>query len=117
MPKYLWKASYTPEGARAVAERGGTARRDATAHTLESLGGRLEAFYFAYGETDVYIIGELPDEAGGGVRELGGQRHRSHRLDHDPADRARGGRRERKAVARLPPARRLAELPMDLVNV
>jgi len=63
MPKYLWKASYTPEGARAVAERGGTARRDATAHTLESLGGRLEAFYFAYGETDVYIIGELPDEA------------------------------------------------------
>lgn len=63
MPKYLWKASYTPEGARAVAERGGTVRRDATAHTLESLGGRLEAFYFAYGETDVYIIGELPDEA------------------------------------------------------
>jgi uncharacterized protein with GYD domain len=48
---------------RAVAERGGTARRDATAHTLESLGGRLEAFYFAYGDTDVYIIGELPDEA------------------------------------------------------
>ena len=63
MPKYLWMASYTAEGARAVAERGGTARRDATAHTLESLGGRLEAFYFAFGETDVYIIGELPDDA------------------------------------------------------
>jgi uncharacterized protein with GYD domain len=63
MPRYLWKASYTPEGARGIAERGGTARRDATAHTLESLGGRLEAFYFAFGKTDVYIIGELPDDA------------------------------------------------------
>jgi uncharacterized protein with GYD domain len=63
MPKFLWKASYTAEGARGVASRGGVARRDATAHTLESLGGRLEAFYFAFGATDVYIIGELPDEA------------------------------------------------------
>jgi uncharacterized protein with GYD domain len=63
MPKYLWKASYTAEGARGIRARGGTARRDATAHALAAVGGNLEAFYFAFGETDAYLIGEVPDEA------------------------------------------------------
>ena len=27
----------------------------------EGLGGKLEAFYFAFGETDAYVVLELPD--------------------------------------------------------
>ena len=30
---------------------------------VNSLGGTLEAFYFAFGKTDVYVIVDLPDNA------------------------------------------------------
>ena len=61
MPRFLLQANYTPEGLRGVAEKGGTARREAIRHLFESSGGRLEAFYFAFGDADSYVIGELPD--------------------------------------------------------
>jgi uncharacterized protein with GYD domain len=60
MPKYLLEASYTQEGARGVAEKGGSSRRDAIEHLFESAGGKLESFYFAFGDSDVYVIGDLP---------------------------------------------------------
>ena len=31
------------------------------AHALESAGGSLEHFYFAFGDTDAYVIVDLPD--------------------------------------------------------
>jgi uncharacterized protein with GYD domain len=61
MPKYLFKASYTSEGVAGVAKKGGSARRDALQHLFEANGGKLEAFYFAFGETDAYVFGDLPD--------------------------------------------------------
>ena len=61
MAKYLVKASYTVEGAKGVRSAGGTSRRDVVAKTAEGLGGRLESFYFAFGETDAYVIMDLPD--------------------------------------------------------
>jgi hypothetical protein len=30
---------------------------------VSSLGGQVEAFYFAFGDTDVYVIADLPDHA------------------------------------------------------
>jgi uncharacterized protein with GYD domain len=63
MPKYLWKSSYTAEGARGLAARGGSARREVVQNLVEGLGGELEAFYFAFGDTDVYVIADLPDDA------------------------------------------------------
>ena len=61
MPKYLWKASYTTKCARGVAEEGGSGRRDAVRRATESVGGTLEAFYFAFGEDDAYVLADLPD--------------------------------------------------------
>lgn len=61
MPMYLWKASYTTLGVKGVATEGGTGRRDAVQKAIESVGGRLEAFYFAFGEHDTYVIADLPD--------------------------------------------------------
>jgi uncharacterized protein with GYD domain len=61
MPKYLWKVSYTKTGLRGVVKEGGSSRREAVKHALESLGGTLEAFYFAFGEADAYVIADLPD--------------------------------------------------------
>lgn len=54
-------ASYTPGGAKGLLKEGGTARRAAVEKLMKSLGGRLEAFYFAFGENDAYIITEVPD--------------------------------------------------------
>jgi hypothetical protein len=42
-------------------KEGGTARRKHMEQMLKSLGGRLEAFYFAFGENDAYVITEGPD--------------------------------------------------------
>ena len=61
MPKYLVKASYTTEGAKGVQSGGGTSRRNAVAKMAEGLGGSLESFYFAFGETDAYVVLDLPD--------------------------------------------------------
>ncbi len=63
MPKYLTVASYTAEGAKGLLKEGGTARRAAVEKLMKSLGGRLEAFYFAFGDNDAYIITEGPDNA------------------------------------------------------
>jgi uncharacterized protein with GYD domain len=61
MPKYLFKARYTAEGARGLLSDGGTGRRSATERAIASAGGTLESFYFAFGGTDVFVIADLPD--------------------------------------------------------
>lgn len=63
MPKYLVEAKYTQSGAQGVSNSGGTSRVNAVATAAEGLGGRLEAFYFAFGDTDAYVIVDLPDNA------------------------------------------------------
>ena len=63
MPKYLTMVSYTPGGIKGLVKEGGTARRAAVQKMLENLGGRLEGFYFAFGENDAYVISEGPDNA------------------------------------------------------
>ena len=65
MPKFMAKASYTSEGLRGLLKEGGAARRAAVQKLVENLGGKLESFYFAYGESDAYIIIEVPDTAAG----------------------------------------------------
>ena len=61
MPKYLWRTSYTQAGAKGVGSEGGSGRRDAAKTAVESVGGTLEGFYFAFGGADAYVIADLPD--------------------------------------------------------
>jgi uncharacterized protein with GYD domain len=61
MAKYLLEAHYTSEGAKGLAREGGSARRAAVAKMAEGLGGKLESFYFAFGEVDAYVIVDAPD--------------------------------------------------------
>ena len=56
MPKYLAVASYTSEGIKGLTKAGGSSRRAVVDKLLKSLGGHLEAFYFAFGENDAYLI-------------------------------------------------------------
>ena len=61
MAKFLIEASYTPEGVKGVQSAGGTSRTEAVAQVCESLGGKLESFHFAFGDSDAYVIVDLPD--------------------------------------------------------
>ena len=62
MKKYLIKASYSANGIKGLIEDGGSKRKTAIEKMLEGLGGKMESFYFAFGEHDVYVISELPDD-------------------------------------------------------
>jgi uncharacterized protein with GYD domain len=63
MPKYLIQANYVGEGVSGLLKEGGTRRRAAVDELFKSVGGTVEAFYYAFGDKDVFIIGELPDNA------------------------------------------------------
>ena len=67
MPHYLFQASYTSQSWAGLVKSPEN-RRLAIAKVIESAGGRLESFYFAFGPTDAFVIVELPDNiAAGGV--------------------------------------------------
>lgn len=61
MAKFLLAASYTAEGTQGVASEGGTSRRAAVDQAIGRLGGNVEAFYFAFGDNDVFVIADFPD--------------------------------------------------------
>ena len=61
MAKYLARFSYTKEGLQGLVKDGGTARRDAAARAVEAAGGTMEAFYYAFGDHDLYAIVDVPD--------------------------------------------------------
>ena len=62
MNKYLIKGVYNPDGMKGLMQEGGTGRRNAIEKMLGAIGGKIEAFYYAFGDADVYVIVELPDE-------------------------------------------------------
>ncbi len=62
MAKYLIQVRYTADGAKGLLSDGGTARRAAAEKAIASVGGKMEAFYFALGDVDAYVIADLPDE-------------------------------------------------------
>jgi uncharacterized protein with GYD domain len=63
MSKYLLQVSYTADGVKGVLKDGGSKRRQAAQTLAESLGGKLESLYFAFGETDVFAVVDMPDNA------------------------------------------------------
>ena len=65
MAKYLITASYTAEGTKGLLMEGGSGRKAVLQKALQGLGGTLEAMYFAYGDTDVVLIADVPTAASG----------------------------------------------------
>lgn len=63
MPKYLFKASYTQAGIQSLIQDGGTSRKEMVDNLISEAGGCLEVFYFAFGDDDLYVIADLPDDA------------------------------------------------------
>lgn len=60
MPMYLTRFSYTPETWDRLAKQPED-RRDAARTYIESVGGKLHGFWYAFGEYDGYNLWEAPD--------------------------------------------------------
>jgi len=80
MPKYLFYGAYTPEGFKGLLAEGGSKRIEAAKQALKSVGGTLEAFYFAFGSSDFYIIVNLPDNASTTAISLAGNGRGTFRI-------------------------------------
>ena len=63
MAKFLIEANYVGEGISGLLKEGGTKRRAAVEELFKSMDGTVEAFYYAFGDRDLFIIGQLPDNA------------------------------------------------------
>lgn len=63
MAKYLFKVKLTVDGLKGLLEEGGTARREVVDRMVQSIGGRLESMYWAFGDDDVYVTVDLPGNA------------------------------------------------------
>jgi uncharacterized protein with GYD domain len=61
--KYMLKASYSNQGLKGVLKEGGSGRANAVEQLVASAGGKMEAFYFAFGGSDAYVIVDLPDNS------------------------------------------------------
>lgn len=61
MTKFLIQANYSAVGAKGLLAEGGSSRRAVVEKLLASQGGSVESFYYAFGDTDLYLIAELPD--------------------------------------------------------
>ena len=70
MAKYLFEANYVGEGIKGLMREGGTKRRDALVDALKSVGGTLESFYYAFGDTDVLGIFDIPSNANAAALSL-----------------------------------------------
>lgn len=71
MAKYMVTGSYTAEGLKGVLKEGGSGRRKAVEEALKSMGGRLESFYFAFGDNDVVTIVDVPDNVTAAALAIG----------------------------------------------
>lgn len=61
MPKFLFKTTLSQQGMQGTIKEGATGRRAQIEELTKGLGGTLEAFYYAFGETDAYVIADVPD--------------------------------------------------------
>lgn len=71
MAKYLIEGSYTTEGIKGVLKEGGSGRKKAVEDALRSMGGKLESMYYAFGDTDAYVIFDAPDNISAAALAMG----------------------------------------------
>jgi uncharacterized protein with GYD domain len=60
VPKYLWKVRYSVDGLNGLKKDGGSSRVEAATKLIESVGGTIESFYFAFGPDDAFVVADMP---------------------------------------------------------
>ena len=61
MARVLYKVSYTKEGMQGVIKEGAVGRRATIEKLASEMGGSIASFDYAFGDTDVFVICEMPD--------------------------------------------------------
>ena len=61
MAKYLIQARYTMQGIQGLISDSASGRRADVLAAVKELGGKVEAFYYAFGDDDAVLILDLPD--------------------------------------------------------
>jgi uncharacterized protein with GYD domain len=59
----MFRAAYTQEGLQGLLKEGAKSRVKVLTETVASVGGTLEAMYWSFGDEDVILLAELPDNA------------------------------------------------------
>ena len=63
MPQYLYQLSYTSESIAAMVKEPQDRLETAARPVLEAIGGKLLGGGFAFGEYDVVLVAEVPDQS------------------------------------------------------
>ncbi len=63
MAKFLVHATYSAEGFKGVIKDKASGRKAALEKALASVGAKVDAMYFTFGEYDVVLIVDAPDNA------------------------------------------------------
>ena len=61
MAKYLIRGSYTAEGTKGLLKDGGSKRVKVVEKVIGELGGKVDVFYYTFGDADVLVIIDVPD--------------------------------------------------------
>lgn len=61
MPKYLLQVRYTTEGIQGLVKDSASGRRADVQAAVKAVGGKVDAFYYAFGADDLITILDLPD--------------------------------------------------------
>ena len=62
MARFMFKVSYTKDGMQGVMKEGAVSRRTFIEKMASEMGGSIASFDFAFGDTDAYVIAEMPDQ-------------------------------------------------------
>ncbi|MCI0344515.1 MAG: GYD domain-containing protein [Chloroflexi bacterium] len=63
MAHFLFRASYSQDGLQGLLKEGAKSRVKVLTETVASVGGKLEAMYWSFGDEDVILVAELPDNS------------------------------------------------------
>jgi uncharacterized protein with GYD domain len=70
MAKYLAQGNYVGKGVEGLLKEGGSSRKEAATRAIESVGGTVDSFYYAFGDVDVVGVVDFPDAASAAAASL-----------------------------------------------
>jgi uncharacterized protein with GYD domain len=70
MPKYLVQARYTNQGIQGLLKDSASGRRADVQAAVKAVGGKVEAFYYAFGDEDAIVILDLPNNTAAAALSL-----------------------------------------------
>jgi uncharacterized protein with GYD domain len=70
MAKYLVKVSHNADEIDSLLKEGASSRKKTVEELVAPMGGKLETFYYAYGNHAVYYISGIPDDTTAAALEL-----------------------------------------------